>query len=162
MPMTPNGVVAMLAIIKIGAIFLPLFSGFGAQPSLAAQGARSQGARHGRWHDARGKIVLMKRWPILRRTGTNLRHMIVLKRTGAVEWNPRVIMVARAIGRQPPKPKPSARVRGLDDVSLHLRHAGKPEGRGAHACGFQSKPRRTFRMGSTASTRRSSGHRHGG
>src|SRR5256886_10854542 len=31
MPMTPEIVVAMLAIIKIGGIFLPLFSGFGAQ-----------------------------------------------------------------------------------------------------------------------------------
>src|SRR5207253_7322382 len=31
MPMTPECVVAMLAIIKIGAIFLPLFSGYGAQ-----------------------------------------------------------------------------------------------------------------------------------
>jgi acetyl-CoA synthetase len=30
MPMTPECVIAMLAIIKIGAIFLPLFSGFGA------------------------------------------------------------------------------------------------------------------------------------
>ena len=29
MPMTPEIVVAMLAIIKIGAVFLPLFSGFG-------------------------------------------------------------------------------------------------------------------------------------
>src|SRR5882672_10556827 len=31
MPMTPEIVVAMLAIIKIGAIFLPVFSGFGPQ-----------------------------------------------------------------------------------------------------------------------------------
>ena len=31
MPMTPEIVVAMLAIVKIGGIFLPLFSGFGAQ-----------------------------------------------------------------------------------------------------------------------------------
>src|SRR6266699_6291919 len=31
MPMTPEIVVAMLAIIRIGGIFLPLFSGFGAQ-----------------------------------------------------------------------------------------------------------------------------------
>ena len=30
MPMVPEIVVAMLAIIKIGGIFLPLFSGFGA------------------------------------------------------------------------------------------------------------------------------------
>ena len=31
MPMVPEIVVAMLAILKIGAIFLPLFSGYGAQ-----------------------------------------------------------------------------------------------------------------------------------
>src|SRR5437867_273972 len=31
MPMTPECVVAMLAIIQIGGIFLPLFSGFGSQ-----------------------------------------------------------------------------------------------------------------------------------
>ena len=38
MPMTPEIVVAMLAIIKIGGIFLPLFSGFGAQAIVVAAG----------------------------------------------------------------------------------------------------------------------------
>src|SRR5207237_2863538 len=35
MPMTPEIVVAMLAIIKIGGIFLPLFSGFGPQAIIS-------------------------------------------------------------------------------------------------------------------------------
>src|SRR6266699_3099070 len=57
MPMTPEIVVAMLAIIKIGGIFLPVFSGFGpqaiasrlqdagAQALFTADGSRRRGEK---------------------------------------------------------------------------------------------------------------------
>jgi acetyl-CoA synthetase len=88
MPMTPEIVVAMLAIIKIGGIFLPLFSGFGPQAIVSRLGE----AKALFTADAsvrRGKLCPMKavadeaaaRLP-------ELRHIIVLKRTGTqIPWN---------------------------------------------------------------------------
>jgi acetyl-CoA synthetase len=82
MPMTPEIVVAMLAIIKIGGLFLPLFSGYGASAlvsRLADAGAKAlftaDGCRR------RGKVALMK--PIADEAVAqipSLRHVIVLKR----------------------------------------------------------------------------------
>lgn len=84
MPMTPEIVIALLAIAKIGGIILPLFSGYGA------------GAIVSRMTDADAK-ALFAADGAFRRGGTvemksvadeaaeqipTLRHMIVLKRTG--------------------------------------------------------------------------------
>ncbi len=84
MPMTPEIVIAMLAIIKIGGIFLPLFSGYGAgaiASRLVDANAKALFAADGSFR--RGKPVEMKsiaddavaQVP-------SLKHMIVLKRTG--------------------------------------------------------------------------------
>lgn len=62
MPMTPDCVVAMLAIIKIGGIFLPLFSGFGAaaiRARLEDAGAKALIAATGCYR--RGQFVDMKK-----------------------------------------------------------------------------------------------------
>src|SRR3972149_1620059 len=90
MPMTPEIVVAMLAIVKIGGVFLPLFSGFGAQAivsRLADAGARALFTADGMFR--RGQIVPMK--PIADEAARHvptLKHLIVLKRTGAdVAWD---------------------------------------------------------------------------
>ena len=85
MPMTPEIVVAFFAIIKIGAIVLPLFSGYGAEPittRLVDAGAKglitADGARR------RGRTILMK--PVadeaVRRV-PSLQHMLVVRRAGA-------------------------------------------------------------------------------
>jgi len=61
MPMTTDCVVAMLAIIKIGGIFLPLFSGFGAQAiasRLQDAGAKALITAEGTYR--RGQFVNMK------------------------------------------------------------------------------------------------------
>jgi acetyl-CoA synthetase len=91
MPMTPECVIAMLAIIQIGGIFLPLFSGFGAQAvasRLADADAKALFTADGTYR--RGQIVPMK--PIADEAATHvptLKHMIVHKRTHAdVPWNP--------------------------------------------------------------------------
>jgi len=91
MPMTPEIVVAMLAIIKIGGLFLPLFSGFGPQAvstRLADAEAKALFTADGCYR--RGKVVAMK--PTADEAVAevpSLRHLIVLKRTGAdVPWNP--------------------------------------------------------------------------
>jgi acetyl-CoA synthetase len=90
MPMTPEIVIAMLAIIKIGAIFLPLFSGFGA-PAVGARLADAEVkvlfTADGLYR--RGRVTPLK--AVADQAAAlvpTLRHVIVLKRTGTVvAWN---------------------------------------------------------------------------
>lgn len=84
MPMTPEIVIALLAIAKIGGIILPLFSGYGAGAivsRLVDADAKALFAADGAFR--RGKAVEMK--SIADEAAaqvSTLRHMIVLKRTG--------------------------------------------------------------------------------
>lgn len=85
MPMTCEIVAAMLAVAKIGAIILPLFSGYGAgaiSARLADAGARALFTADGFYR--RGKRTLMK--PVADQSALDvpsLEHMIVLQRTEA-------------------------------------------------------------------------------
>jgi acetyl-CoA synthetase len=82
MPMTPEIVIAMLAIVKIGGITLPLFSGYGVSAvvtRLVDADAKALFTADGFFR--RGKPLAMK--PIADEAATQvptLRHMIVLKR----------------------------------------------------------------------------------
>ncbi len=84
MPMTPEIVIALLAIAKIGGIILPLFSGYGSGAivsRLADADAKALFAADGAFR--RGKPVEMK--SIADEAAvqvSTLKHMIVLKRTG--------------------------------------------------------------------------------
>jgi len=84
MPMTPEIVIALLAIAKIGGIILPLFSGYGAGAivsRLMDADAKALFAADGAFR--RGKAVEMK--SIADEAAVQvptLKHMIVLKRTG--------------------------------------------------------------------------------
>jgi len=86
MPMVPEIVVAMLAIIKIGGIFLPLFSGFGAAAIVSRLNdadAKALFAAAGTYR--RGKFCPMK--PIADEAAAQiptLRHLVVLNQAG--EW----------------------------------------------------------------------------
>ena len=86
MPMVPEIVIAMLAIIKIGGIFLPLFSGFGASAivsRLRDAGAKLLFTAAGTYR--RGKFCPMK--PIADEAAAQiptLRHLLVLSQAG--EW----------------------------------------------------------------------------
>jgi len=84
MPMTPEIVIALLAIAKIGGIILPLFSGYGAgaiTSRLADANAKALFAADGAYR--RGKAVEMKSVANEAVEQVNsLKHMIVLKRTG--------------------------------------------------------------------------------
>jgi acetyl-CoA synthetase len=80
MPMVPEIVIAMLAIIKIGGIFLPLFSGFGAAAIVSRLNdaeAKALFTADGTYR--RGKFCAMK--PIADEAGSqvpSLRYLIVL------------------------------------------------------------------------------------
>ncbi len=86
MPMVPEIVVAMLAIIKIGGIFLPLFSGFGAAAIVSRLNdadAKALITAAGTYR--RGKFCPMK--PIADEAAAQipaLRHLVVLNQAG--EW----------------------------------------------------------------------------
>jgi len=86
MPMVPEIVVAMLAIIKIGGIFLPLFSGFGAAAIVSRLNdadAKALFTAAGTYR--RGKFCPMK--PIANDAAaqiSTLRHLVVLNQAG--EW----------------------------------------------------------------------------
>ena len=92
MPMIPEIVVAMLAIIKMGGIFLPLFSGFGAQAvasRLVDAEAKALFTADGLYR--RGRAVPMK--PVADEaaaTVPTLQHFIVFQRIGlSVAWDRR-------------------------------------------------------------------------
>ena len=84
MPMTPEIVIALLAIAKIGGVILPLFSGYGAGAIVSRMvdaDAKALFAADGAFR--RGKPVEMK--SIADEAAEHiptLKHMIVLKRTG--------------------------------------------------------------------------------
>src|SRR5437868_11421162 len=86
MPMVPEIVIAMLAIIKIGAVFLPLFSGFGSAAivsRLKDADAKALFIAEGTFR--RGKFCAMR--PIAEEAAPQfppLKHSIVL--TKSSEW----------------------------------------------------------------------------
>jgi acetyl-CoA synthetase len=144
MPMTPEIVVAMLAIIKIGGIFLPLFSGFGPQAissRLADAEAKALFTADGCLR--RGRAVPLKavadeaalRLPALR-------HVIVVKQAGgAVSWTPGRDHwwheVMAAAGEEAPTEST-----GADDPMMILYTSGtsgQPKGAVHTHCGFPVK-----------------------
>ncbi len=91
MPMIPELAVAFLAIIKIGGVILPLFSGYGVSAvvtRLADADAKALFTVDGAFR--RGKKVPMK--PVADEAAAqvpSLQHMIVVDRVGlAVDWTP--------------------------------------------------------------------------
>jgi acetyl-CoA synthetase len=81
MPMVPEIVIAMLAIIKIGGIFLPLFSGFGAAAIISRlNDAEAKALFTADGTHRRGKFCAMK--PIADEAASQiptLKHLIVLQ-----------------------------------------------------------------------------------
>ncbi|NNE48274.1 MAG: AMP-binding protein [Rhodothermales bacterium] len=90
MPMTPEIIVAFLAIIKIGGIILPLFSGYG--PGAIATRLNDAGAKALFTSDGfyrRGKAVAMKQTADdALQSATSVAHVIVHRRVGLddVPW----------------------------------------------------------------------------
>ncbi len=146
MPMVPEIVVAMLAIIKIGGIFLPLFSGFG----TAAIVSRSNDANAKALFTAagtyrRGKFCPMK--PVADDAAAQIatmQHLIVLQQNG--EW-----AVENVGGALVPRQSPHLGGSHIDAPTEHTSAegpmmiiytsgtTGKPKGAVHTHCGFPIK-----------------------
>src|SRR5436189_447706 len=143
MPMVPEIVVAMLAIIKIGGIFLPLFSGFGAAAivsRLKDAEAKAMFTADGTYR--RGKFCAMK--PIADEAGSQiptLQHLLVLNQAG--EW-----LLENLKTSSPPRglncsfdEEPTERTSAEDPIMIIYTSGttGKPKGAVHTHCGFPIK-----------------------
>jgi acetyl-CoA synthetase len=152
MPMTPEIVVAMLAIIKIGAVFLPLFSGFGAEAIISRLQDAKAGAlftADGFWR--RAKEVAMK--PIADEAAAKVetvRAVIVLRRLGRdVSWHEGRDywwhdLISNARDDSPTEPT------GADDPMMLLYTSGttgKPKAAVHTHCGFPVKAAQDISQG---------------
>ena len=146
MPMVPEIVIAMLAIIKIGGIFLPLFSGFGAAAIVSRlndAAAKALFTADGTYR--RGKFCAMK--AIADEAASqvsSLKHLIILTQKG--EWT---VEAAVGGGHVPDSLKtanastdePTARTLAEDPMMLIYTSGttGRPKGAVHSHCGFPIK-----------------------
>ena len=154
MPMVPEIVVAMLAIIKIGGIFLPLFSGFGASAivsRLKDADAKALFTAAGTYR--RGKFCPMK--PIADEAAAQiptLRHLVVLNQAG--EWLIENVGGTSVSRLSPPKgashiEEPTQRTSAEDPMMIIYTSGttGKPKGAVHTHCGFPIKSAQDMWMG---------------
>ncbi len=152
MPMTPEIVVALLAIAKIGGVILPLFSGYGAgavASRLADAGAKALFAADGALR--RGKAVEMKSIAdeALAQAPT-VKHVIVLKRSGQdVPMQPgRDFWWSELIDPQPGEA--ATEVTDAEDLLMLIYTSGttgKPKGAVHTHCGFPVKAAQDMAFG---------------
>jgi len=144
MPMTPEIVVALLAIAKIGGVILPLFSGYGVgaiQSRLADANAKALFTADGFFR--RGKVVALK--PTADEALQNvptLDHVIVLRRVGneVAMVNGRDHWWHNLIPSQSAKAEPSPTA--AEDLIMLIYTSGttgKPKGAVHTHCGFPIK-----------------------
>ena len=152
MPMTPETVVAFLAIAKIGGIILPLFSGYGASAvasRLEDAGARALFTADGFFR--RGKPVAMK--PVADEAAAivpSLSYMIVLDRAGLeVDMLPgRDYFWSDLVGSQPDHAP--TQITSAEDTLMVIYTSGttgRPKGAVHTHCGFPVKAAQDMAFG---------------
>jgi acetyl-CoA synthetase len=152
MPMTPEIVVAILAIAKIGGVILPLFSGYGVgaiQSRLADAGAKALFTADGFFR--RGNVVPLKATAdeAISQVPT-LEHVIVLKRAGNEvamvngrdHWYHNLI----PIQSDQANPEPTA-AEDLIMIIYTSGTTGKPKGAVHTHCGFPIKAAQDMAFG---------------
>ncbi len=152
MPMVPEIVVAMLAIIKIGGIFLPLFSGFGAAAIVSRlNDAEAKALFTAAGTYRRGKFCPMK--PIADDAAAQiptLRHLVVLNQAG--EWLVEDLSPDAGPPTKLPGPfddAPTERTSAEDPMMIIYTSGttGKPKGAVHTHCGFPTKSAQDMWMG---------------
>jgi acetyl-CoA synthetase len=152
MPMTPEIVVALFAIAKIGGIILPLFSGYGADAvttRLRDANAKALFAADGAFR--RGRAIDMKSVADESADAVvSLEHMIVLRRTGAdVPMQPgRDHWWHELVDAQPDAAE--TEITSAEDVLMLIYTSGttgKPKGAVHTHCGFPVKSAQDMAFG---------------
>jgi acetyl-CoA synthetase len=157
MPMTPEIVVALLAIARIGGVILPLFSGYGAgalASRLADAEARALITADGLWR--RGSVVPLK--PVADEAAQSvptLRHMLVVRRTGnAVAMQPgRDHFWHELVPNQPDEA--AAEPTSAEDRLMIIYTSGttgRPKGAVHTHCGFPVKAAQDMAFGTDVGT----------
>lgn len=152
MPMVPEIVVVMLAIIKTGGIFLPLFSGFGTAAivsRLKDADAKALFTADGTYR--RGKFCAMK--PIADEAVAQiptLKHLIILKsRGGWMTQTPGAAEIPLPERTPSSASEPAERTSGEDPMMIIYTSGttGKPKGAVHTHCGFPIKSAQDMWMG---------------
>lgn len=152
MPMVPEIAVALLAIAKVGAVALPLFSGYGAEAIVGRMvdaGAVALFASDGAFR--RGKPSAMK--PVADEAAAQiptLEHVIVLRRTGQpVAMTPGRDHWWHELVASQPADAPTADTAAEDPLMLIYTSGttGKPKGALHTHCGFPVKAAQDMAFG---------------
>lgn len=152
LPMTPEIVVALLAIAKIGGVILPLFSGFGVEAILVRlMDANAKALFTADGFYRRGSAVLMK--PTADEAAKrlpHLKHIIVTRRLGInVEMQPgRDYWYDELIARE--SPEAFTEPTRAEDVLMLIYTSGttgKPKGAVHTHCGFPVKSAQDMAFG---------------
>jgi acetyl-CoA synthetase len=152
MPMMPETIAALFAVVKLGGIILPLFSGYGA--AAVAERLRDSGAKLLFTVDGfyrRGQTVLLK--PIADEavsSSPSVEHALILKRLGvSIPWNAkRDRWWHEEIGRQ--SDQAATEQTDADDPLMIIYTSGttgRPKGALHTHCGFPIKAAQDMLLG---------------
>ena len=152
MPMMPETITALFAVIKLGGIILPLFSGYGA--SAVAERLRDSGAKFLLTADGfyrRGQTVLLK--PIADEavsSSPSVEHVLILKRLGiSIPWTQdRDRWWHEEIARQ--SDEAGTEITDAEDLLMIIYTSGttgRPKGALHTHCGFPIKAAQDMMLG---------------
>jgi acetyl-CoA synthetase len=151
MPMMPETVAALFAVIKLGGIILPLFSGYGA--AAVAERLRDSEAKFLFTVDGfyrRGQKVLLKPVADEAVSSSSVQHVLVLKRLGiSIPWTPsRDLWWQEEVGQQ--SDQAQTEQTDAEDLLMIIYTSGttgRPKGALHTHCGFPIKATQDMLLG---------------